>query len=243
MFHIHTEREIQMNLTVTETNGKYTTGRISASTQTDKLSHSHHSEITVQQDGTFSLLDSNIITKLENGRDNEDTYATFLQITMKNLTGLKKWSEMVKTITKLMDDVEAIDGDIDTCTNEILELKCWTHSDEAFLITVIANNIDVWVCDLKRQPRGMTTTKFTKVTVALEGNKKKTRKEWSMEGIANYNARIKTIREKFYKDSSFYVKFLKSLRDENPKQKRRKIVHDDQPIVAPTIYENDLNDL
>ena len=85
------------------------------------------------------------MTKLENGRDNQEIYADFLRISLKQVTGAKKWASMVKSITMLMDEVDAVDSNMNLISQKLLELKCWTHSDEALLMTLVANNVKVWV--------------------------------------------------------------------------------------------------
>ena len=142
-----------------------------------------------------------------------------------------------------MDDTDAVDGDIGLKTLEILSLKCWTHSDEAFLVTVIANNIDVWVCHLQKRPRSSAKPRFTKVVATMEGNQTKTMKEWSTDGITYYNKRIDYIEKEYEEKTSFYVEFLKSLRLHHSKQRKRKRVRDEEPMVDPNIFESILDKL
>ena len=183
------------------------------------------------------------MTKLENGRDNQEMYVDFLRISLKQVTGAKKWASMVKSITMLMDEVNAVDGNVNLISQKILDLKCWTHSDEALLVTLVANNIKVWVSRYQRQSRGSTSTRFTKIVVSAERNKTKTSREWSMEGIAYYNARIKDIKEKIEEDTSFDVEFLKSLRVDSPNSQKGKSGTNDQPAVVQTIFDNELDAL
>ena len=147
---------------------------------------------------------------------------------------------MVKSISAIITRPE---DNIESIPEELLKAKCWTHSDEALLVTLVTNNIDVWISKHKGNHRAKTSSKFTKVMHTMEGNQKKTTKEWSKEGITYYNARINSINEKFNQDWSFDVKLMKSLCPENATNGNKRTTQDDEPDVVVTVFESELDKL
>ena len=148
---------------------------------------------------------------------------------------------MLPTLT-MMKTAQSMDQDVDSIVDKLLQVKCWTHGDEALVITLLANNIKVLVSRHLKQPRNTATTRFTKVVVTLEGNKKKTTKEWSMEGVSYYNTRIKAIHEKFEEESAFDIKLMKSLCQDIGKKPARKTIQDERSVYC-TIFDSAIDKL
>ena len=182
------------------------------------------------------------MTKLENGRDDPDFYIPFINLGMKHIVGVKKWNLMAQKVTSLMLEIEGMDGNVDDISHKLVEQKCWTHSDEALLLTIVANNLDNWVSRHKKEPRGTSTQRFTKIKKQLENNVKKVSvsKEWSLDGIAYYNARIKTIQEHFDLKKGIDIAVIKGSR---LKKKIPKETPATEPTIVPTIFESVLDSL
>ena len=71
----------------------------------------------------FSILNPDIIKILENGCENEAVYADFLRTAMKNITGIRKWNQMVKSISVILQKpTTTMDGQ-DSMTKELLKAK------------------------------------------------------------------------------------------------------------------------
>ena len=83
--------------------------------------------------------------KLEKGRDDDSNiYQDFLQITLGYIVGTSKWKTMKEKTTTIMDSREEFDTE-QKFHDALLSNKCWTDSDEAFAITILANNLDIWI--------------------------------------------------------------------------------------------------
>ena len=190
---------------------------------------------TVGNKNQFSIFNDNILDTIENGRaQNEKVYQNFLMITMKCIVGARKWKRTSKNISHLFND--DMKEETDEFKKKIVALKNWTDSDEAFAVTILANNIDVWKEKLNNTQEPTAKQKYTKVITTSSSKKRKCHK-WTNEGIEYYNERLKLIMEQRKKGIDFDYEFLKSMRKNNNKTGGEASENRVVPLIDPAIME------
>ena len=193
----------------------------------------------------FSMLDGNILEKMENGRSQHcAVYKTFLFLTLRYITGFKKWQRMSERVTCLIEEMEDRDGDVEDIKHEILGTKCWTDSDEAFAVTLLANNLKFWIARHNNEDGQVEKAcqKFTNVTKSGTSGQPKTACGWSPQGVMYYNNRIMTIQSKRKMDDRFDVDLIQSTRVQRPRY-RETPQPKRQEIVVPFIDSAELDNL
>jgi len=157
-----------------------------------------------------------------------DTYEEFLKLTLKYIMLVKKWKKMIKEINRMFT-MGAMEHTEEFKAN-LLAKKCWTDSDEAFAITILANNLEVWIEKLGNQTTRLACTRFTKVVISA-GHKKRSTHKWTNEGIRYYNKMLEKIIEDRANKTEFDLAFLQSLRT----TKKRKASPQPEERVTPLI--------
>ena len=71
--------------------------------------------------------------------------------------GTSKWKTMKEKTTTIMDSREEFDTE-QKFHDALLSNKCWTDSDEAFAITILANNLDIWIQKHKQKTQQSPNT-------------------------------------------------------------------------------------
>ena len=139
---------------------------------------------------------------------------------MKYIVGVSIWQDMIQEVNRLHK------GTSDQNTKEfkkiLLKTKCWTDSDEAFAITLLVNNLEVWREKHKDPLHRTAKTRFTKTDP--NNVKKRTTHTWTNEGVQYYNDTLQRIINLWKESVEFDVSLLKSLRTN--KKRKHPLVED-----------------
>ena len=153
---------------------------------------------------------------------------------MKYIVGVRKWKRICKDIQQLFN--QGLKEDTNDFKKKMLSMKSWTDSDEAFAVTILANNIDIWKAKINMSEEETAKPRCTKVITTNSSRKRKCHK-WTNEGIDYYNKRLKVIMEQRKSGDDFDFKFLKSMRKSKNKTDGEAGENRVVPLIDPAIME------
>ena len=166
------------------------------------------------------MKESDIIEKLEEGPENKELYASFLFIAIQYTIGTNKWKKMIQLVNATRPTNFHTE---ELYKQAIMELKCWTTSDEAFALAVTKNNLEVWIARLEDKKDRSIQPLFTRVH-SRKGRNKSKKHRWSDEGIHYYNERFAQIEKAEEEHKEFYFDLIQSLQEPLPKQKKKQFL-------------------